>query len=409
METSDQRYQLRHPVAGRPPLLWVIRDELGMTGTKYGCGMAQCGACSVLVDGVVTRSYVTPLDSGQDARITYQGHRGRGRPARRRKWVQHRVPQCGCCQSGRVMAATSLLEGKPRPQRRRHRRRHDQPVPAAAPPQCHPRRRAISRQEGGDAVNSFPHSRPICPPIWPTCPPIFPAGDPVNLSRRGSCPTSAGAAAGRWSWLWPGRPAIAGAAAAAAAVAPTRVPAFLRSAPTIPCACSSPFAEGTGRSLPWPRSSARTGRRSRQLSGQDRARRQRLSGREQHDTCHRRQHVGAAPAMTPCKLGAIARQMLLQAAARQLNLPMADRPTQTRHPYGPWPIHSLWRSGRRRAGHTGAGLPAWSCAILEIPLDRSAGRRVDVRAKSTDRRCSPIDTRVDGMLHAAVQHAAPWP
>lgn len=96
---------------GDTPLLWVLREDLGMTGTKYGCGIAQCGACSVLVDGVVTRSCVTPVDSVKDRAITTieaveQDEIGKHVVE---AWVRHQVPQCGYCQSGQVMAATSLL------------------------------------------------------------------------------------------------------------------------------------------------------------------------------------------------------------------------------------------------------------------------------------------------------------
>ncbi|MBP8931424.1 MAG: (2Fe-2S)-binding protein [Paracoccus sp.] len=102
--------------AGDTPLLWVIRDELGLTGTKYGCGMAQCGACSVLVDGVVTRSCVTPVDSVEGSQITIEAIE-KDEVGKRvvEKWVEHQVAQCGYCQSGQVMAATSLLKENPAP------------------------------------------------------------------------------------------------------------------------------------------------------------------------------------------------------------------------------------------------------------------------------------------------------
>lgn len=103
--------------AGDTPLLWVIRDELGLTGTKYGCGVSQCGACSVLVDGVITRSCVTPLDSVEGSEITTieaieQDETGQRVVA---KWVEHQVAQCGYCQSGQVMAATALLKENAQP------------------------------------------------------------------------------------------------------------------------------------------------------------------------------------------------------------------------------------------------------------------------------------------------------
>jgi isoquinoline 1-oxidoreductase alpha subunit len=99
------------------PLLWVIRDELGMTGTKYGCGAAQCGACTVLVDGEPTRSCVTPAESVAGLSITTIEAIGEDPVGRRvvEAWVANQVPQCGYFQSGQVMAATALLKGKPQP------------------------------------------------------------------------------------------------------------------------------------------------------------------------------------------------------------------------------------------------------------------------------------------------------
>ncbi|MEZ5928274.1 MAG: (2Fe-2S)-binding protein [Parvularculaceae bacterium] len=97
---------------GDTPLLWVIRDELGMTGTKYGCGLAQCGACSVLVDGMVMRSCVTPVESVAGRNITTIEAIEEDEVGKRvvEAWVKHQVPQCGYCQSGQVIAATALLK-----------------------------------------------------------------------------------------------------------------------------------------------------------------------------------------------------------------------------------------------------------------------------------------------------------
>lgn len=99
------------------PLLWVIRDDLGLTGTKYGCGLAQCGACSVLVDGVVTRSCVMPASAMAGRAITTIEAIEQDPVGRRvvEAWVAHQVPQCGYCQSGQVMATTSLLKQNPHP------------------------------------------------------------------------------------------------------------------------------------------------------------------------------------------------------------------------------------------------------------------------------------------------------
>ncbi|MCA0270667.1 MAG: (2Fe-2S)-binding protein [Proteobacteria bacterium] len=108
-----------HELAIEPdtPLLWALRDTLGMTGTKYGCGLAQCGACTVLVDGQPTRSCVTPIDSVVGAEITTIEAISEDAEGRKvvEAWVDHQVPQCGYCQSGQVMAATALLKQTPQP------------------------------------------------------------------------------------------------------------------------------------------------------------------------------------------------------------------------------------------------------------------------------------------------------
>jgi isoquinoline 1-oxidoreductase alpha subunit len=99
------------------PLLWVLRDTLGLTGTKYGCGLAQCGACTVLVDGAATRSCVTPVDSVAGAAITTIEAIADDPVGRKvvEAWVANQVPQCGYCQSGQVVAATALLKDTPAP------------------------------------------------------------------------------------------------------------------------------------------------------------------------------------------------------------------------------------------------------------------------------------------------------
>ena len=98
------------------PLLWVLRDHLGMTGTKFGCGVAQCGACTVHVDGTPTRACVTPHDGLDGAAIeTIEGKEGPAAEAVRAAWIDEQVPQCGYCQSGQIMAAVALLEGNPDP------------------------------------------------------------------------------------------------------------------------------------------------------------------------------------------------------------------------------------------------------------------------------------------------------
>ena len=98
------------------PLLWVVRDELGLTGTKFGCGMAQCGACTVHVNGQPTRSCVTPVSSVQGKRITtIEGLSAAADHPLQKAWIAEQVPQCGYCQSGQIMAAASLLKKNPKP------------------------------------------------------------------------------------------------------------------------------------------------------------------------------------------------------------------------------------------------------------------------------------------------------
>ncbi|MFQ3459226.1 MULTISPECIES: (2Fe-2S)-binding protein [Bradyrhizobium] len=102
---------------GDTPLLWVLRDVLGMTGTKFGCGMALCGACTVHLDDSAVRSCITTIDSIGDSKITTIEAVGKT-PAGKKiqdAWLAHEVPQCGYCQSGQIMSASALLAGKPKP------------------------------------------------------------------------------------------------------------------------------------------------------------------------------------------------------------------------------------------------------------------------------------------------------
>jgi isoquinoline 1-oxidoreductase alpha subunit len=103
-------------VAAAPetPLLWVLRDELEMTGTKYGCGIAQCGACTVHANGAPIRSCQTPIGALAGVKITTIEGLGGTHPLQT-AWVQHDVPQCGYCQSGQIMSAVALLAAKPHP------------------------------------------------------------------------------------------------------------------------------------------------------------------------------------------------------------------------------------------------------------------------------------------------------
>lgn len=98
------------------PLLWALRDVVGLTGTKFGCGLAQCGACTVHVDGVPTRSCQLPVSDAVDAKITtIEGVNGKVAKTVQKVWADLDVPQCGYCQSGQVMAAVALLSENTKP------------------------------------------------------------------------------------------------------------------------------------------------------------------------------------------------------------------------------------------------------------------------------------------------------
>ena len=98
------------------PLLWVLRDLAGLTGTKYGCGMAQCGACTVHLDGEAIRSCSTPVSAAAGKRVTtIEGLSADGSHPLQRAWVAEEVPQCGYCQSGQIMQAAALLADSPKP------------------------------------------------------------------------------------------------------------------------------------------------------------------------------------------------------------------------------------------------------------------------------------------------------
>ena len=108
-----------HEVKADPntPLLWVLREHVGLTGTKYGCGIAACGACTVHVDGVAMRSCSVPLSAVEGKKITtIEGLAQNGVLHKVQKaWIDHDVPQCGYCQSGMIMAVVELLNNKPKP------------------------------------------------------------------------------------------------------------------------------------------------------------------------------------------------------------------------------------------------------------------------------------------------------
>jgi len=99
------------------PLLWALREQVGLTGTKYGCGMAQCGACTVHIDGVAVRSCSFPVSAAAGKKITTIEGLAQGNVLHKvqKAWIDHEVPQCGYCQSGMIMAVAALLKDKPKP------------------------------------------------------------------------------------------------------------------------------------------------------------------------------------------------------------------------------------------------------------------------------------------------------
>ena len=112
LQVNGQAHQVQ--AAPETPLLWVLRDELQLTGTKYGCGVAQCGACTVHLDGQPVRACQTPVSAVGAGQVATIEGLGGGHPLQL-AWVRHDVPQCGYCQSGQIMSAAALLASTPRP------------------------------------------------------------------------------------------------------------------------------------------------------------------------------------------------------------------------------------------------------------------------------------------------------
>ena len=116
LHINGQQYEL--DVEPDTPLLWAIREQVGLTGTKFGCGIAQCGACTVHLNGTPIRSCVTPIQAAEDQQVTTIEGIGQGNNrlhAVQQAWIDEQVPQCGYCQSGQLMAAVALLESNPSP------------------------------------------------------------------------------------------------------------------------------------------------------------------------------------------------------------------------------------------------------------------------------------------------------
>jgi isoquinoline 1-oxidoreductase subunit alpha len=123
---NKEEFMVKLTINGKPrevdvepgtPLLWVIREQVGLTGTKYGCGIAQCGACTVHVDGAAVRSCVMPVSAAAGKRITTIEGLASAKTLHKvqQAWLEHEVPQCGYCQTGMIMAVAALLAQKPKP------------------------------------------------------------------------------------------------------------------------------------------------------------------------------------------------------------------------------------------------------------------------------------------------------
>jgi isoquinoline 1-oxidoreductase alpha subunit len=113
-ELNDRTVSVRSP--DDTPLLWTIRDEIGLTGTKFGCGIGMCGACTVLVEGRATRSCITAVSAVAGTKVTtIEGLDPQGQHPLQSAWIELQVPQCGYCQSGQIMQAASLLKDYPDP------------------------------------------------------------------------------------------------------------------------------------------------------------------------------------------------------------------------------------------------------------------------------------------------------
>ena len=114
LNVNGKNYQI--DVEDDIPLLWALRDHAGLIGTKYGCGIGQCGSCTVLINGVATRSCIIPAKSMADSKITtIEGLAENGGKALQEAWVEHDTPQCGYCQAGQIMSAAGLLKSNPNP------------------------------------------------------------------------------------------------------------------------------------------------------------------------------------------------------------------------------------------------------------------------------------------------------
>ena len=114
LKVNGEKYQL--DIDPQTPILWVLRDHLKLVGTKYGCGIAQCGACTIHIEGMAMRSCVLPISAvGNRDITTIEGLNKKAMHAVQEAWLEHDVPQCGYCQSGQIMSAVALLEDNPNP------------------------------------------------------------------------------------------------------------------------------------------------------------------------------------------------------------------------------------------------------------------------------------------------------
>ena len=368
-------------VDGDTPLLWVLRDVLGMTGTKFGCGVALCGACTVHVDGAPTRSCITTIDSVGDSAVTTIeaiGETPQGK-ALQQAWLELEVVQCGYCQSGQIMSAAALLAQHAEADRRRHRRRHvRQRLPLrhlSAHPRRDPSRRGL--REGQ----------------------IMPDGSAdARLDRRGVLKVGAASAAASPSHV--ALPPLLRAGLAADAAAPAFAPnAFIRIDRQGVVTLVMPMVEMGQGTYTVARHAAGRGAGGRPRPGPARARAaQRRALRQPAARTSRRpaSRPRSARFWTPLRqAGAVGRTMLVAAAAKRWGVDPATCRAQARRGLGRRrraPAR-LRRAGRRRGRAAGAGADSVALkdpedfTLIGTPAKRlDAPDKVNGRARVRHRR-----------------------
>ena len=363
------------------PLLWYLRDELGMTGTKFGCGIAPCGACTVHLDGTAVRScqaHVGDVD-GQTV-ITIEGLSPDGNHPVQKAWRELNVAQCGYCQTGQIMQAASLLKDTPKPTRRADRRRHERQHLPLRHLSAHPRRHQARPRKGGRTMtNHHTNSR--------TSPPLGPPRSRRGILRALGPPARARPGAGEEIWRRrhagrrEGRPEL-----------------FLSIADDGTVNLLPPRRDGPGHPHQLGhggrrRARSRLGRKSAPQAPGDEAR----YGNQDTDGSRSMRHLQPLR-----RIAAAARQMLEQAAARAgaCRSPRSRRRTtaSSMPASGRRSISARWPRARRRGRCRRATTLVLKgpCASSATSARTSAGS-IDNLDITTGKAVFGIDARVDGM------------